>query len=1340
MKNRGNIQDIYPLTPMQEGMLFQSLANPTSSAYFEQTIFRLSGELDIKAVKKSLDQLHMRHDILRTAFVHEGLERPMQVVLKNRMCDFSYRDIRRLETPEAQEQFIRDFAREDRRRIFNLARDVLMRVAAIRLDTNVYQFVWSHHHILIDGWCTRVLMLEFFEIHRSLMDNRPPQLPPVAAYRDYVLWLEKKDKKTAQEYWANYLEDYREPSTFSVIQKKGPHETEFQKEIARVILTREETDRLVEMAARNRVTLNNLIQTAWGILLGKYNNRQDVVFGSVVSGRPSEIPGVEKMVGLFINTIPFRLQYRDDTTIKEALQKVQENAARGEPHHYFPLARIQSLHLLKQNLLDHFVVFMNLPMARGLDGLETLGNRKNLAIMLAQSETFQQSHYNLDLAVIPDEQIQLRIDYNGSVYHHHYMLRLALHLKRLLAQMVENDAGLIAWCTLLTEAEKIQLLEEFNNTVEPYPRDKAIHRLVEDQVEKNPDQAAVFYEAQRFTYSETNERANQLARQLKKIGILPERVVGIVLERSIDMATAMLAVLKAGGAFLPIDPDAPDARNRLMLEENDPAAILTHTGQYRQIKTLLQPFSPTTAVLSIDDRKIYAGDRSNLENVNRPGDLAFVLYTSGTTGKPKGILLEHRNVNNFIHGLNRRVLSRYEKPLNIGLQAPFTFDGFAQMILGAMWYGHTAYILPNETRADGAAMLKYFKDHRIHISDGAPAQIRLMVESSQEHSLEMELKNLIIAGDVLPRKTAAAFLNRFRGRPPEVTNAYGPTECCGDSTMFHVTPGNENLYPTLPIGTPLPNEQVYIVDRFNKLQPIGVWGEVCIGGEGVTRGYLKREELTAGKFIPNPFKENGRLYRTGDLARWLDDGNIEFLGRIDKQVKIRGYRIEPEEVQHQLLNHEAVTAAVVIAGEDDSGDNFLCAYYVSDDSLDAGQLRRYLAKFLPSYMIPAYFTRLDKIPLTPRGKVDIDALPKPVGGIVTGKTYEPPGNETEEKIIAVWSEVLGVDAQKISALDDYYELGGNSINILNVLNRLNKEFEHTISLSFLILYPTVRELAANIHEQGILNKLECVIKLNKGGNKKNIFIIHPMNGQVYIYKDLAKLLENDYNIYGIQARGVVRRSGLAQSFPEMVEDYIYQIRVIQPEGPYLIMGHCIGDLIAFRMVKRLEEIKCKVERLIMTDEGAFTLEFVLNHFRRKERIRSLFKPFVAVGKLFKKKEKIVSPYADYDAAYNVEPEITSEESDRMKNKAHYHIQKLNRQYFRQNAFKIIDGIIRAPILDIKARDSEVRIEAGVVRKLTFGLFTLVESDGEHFTMFQKPHIFRLAEIIKNMDKISEKKA
>ncbi|HLP61584.1 MAG TPA: AMP-binding protein, partial [Candidatus Deferrimicrobium sp.] len=664
---------------------------------------------------------------------------------------------------------------------------------------------------------------------------------------------------------------------------------------------------------------------------------------------------------------------------------------------------------------------------------------------------------------------------------------------------------------------------------------------------------------------------------------------------------------------------------------------------------------------------------------------------------------------------------------------------------------YCAYIVPNEMRSDGAALLKYYKKHRIHVTDGAPAHLRLMIESlnGQDVGQGMELKNLMIAGEILPVKTAADFLACFRADPPPViTNAYGPTECCGDTLLFPVTRENVAHRHTLPVGVPMPNEQVHITDKHMHLQPIGVWGEICIGGAGVGRGYLKRETLTKEKFIPDPFTftGEGRLYRTGDLGRWLPDPAagpgkylVEFQGRLDRQVKIRGFRIEPEEVKNCLLTHQDITDAVVIAREYSSGDNYLCAYYVATRPLELSALRRHLAGHLPAYMIPAYFIALNKIPLTPRGKLDVNALPEPRGAVTTGKEYEPPTGEIEKKIAAIWSEVLGIEIEKISAADDYYELGGNSINIINVLNRMNKEFGHHITLGFLILYPTIKELAANIHEQGILSKLECVVKLNKGGHKKNIFIIHPMNGQVYIYKDLAKLLENHYNIYGIQARGIVRRSRLAGSIPEMVEDYIYQIRAIQPKGPYLIMGHCIGDVIAFRMVKRLEEMKCRVERLIMTDEGAFTLEIILNHLRRKERIKSLFKPFIAVGKLFKKKEYAISPYAEYDANYRGEPEITPEESEQMKNKVHYHIQKLNRRYFQQNAFKLVEGIIKAPILNIKAKNTEERIEAHVVSKLTFGPFTQIESDGAHFTMFQKPHVFRLAEVMKDMERICEKK-
>jgi amino acid adenylation domain-containing protein len=1341
MRTKGNIQDIYPLTPMQEGMLYHALADPTSSAYFEQMSYRMQAELDIEKVKESLNQLVKRYDILRTAFIHEGMERPMQVVLKERECGFMYQDLRHLQAAEKKENAIMEFKQTDRARSFNLAADVLIRVAVLQTDRTEYEFTWSNHHILMDGWCTGILVTEFLEIYNSFLENRPWELPEVPPYRVYIQWLEKQDKKASKQYWEKYLEAYETSAAFPRIKSPNILEESYQVGVVKITLDNERTRQLNHFTARYHVTLNTIVQALWAILLGKYCGKQDVVFGAVVSGRPSEIEGVESMVGLFVNTVPVRITYETDTKFNQLLKKVQQDAVASEPYHYYPLAEIQSAAPLKQDLLDHLLVFENYPVAERIDGAVRKSRdnygKKNAALNVSKFESFEQTNYDLDLVVQKGtHRLFFKFNFNNNVYNTDYIQRMSIHFENLLNQVSDDDEITPARLTLLSEAEKEQLLKDFNNTREDFPADKPIHRLIEEQVQKTPNRPAVFYEGQRLTYRQTNEQANQLARMIRARGMQPEQMVGMLLERSVDMAVGMLAVLKAGGALLPLEPEAPDARNRYMMEENQVRFLLTQRHLYHQKAELMHDFSADTLVL-MDDKNLFPGGKGtdNLDIVNPNGGLALVLYTSGTTGKPKGILLEHRNVNNYIHGLNRRIFSRYEPPLNIGLQAPYTFDGFPQMVLGAMWYGHCAYIVPDDIRADGGALLKYYKKHHIHITDGSPAHLRLMVESldGERENLELDIKNLLIAGDVLPCQTVKDFLDTFKNNPPIVTNSYGPTECCGDSTFYHVTKENINRHQTLPIGTPMPNEQIYIVDKHMKLQPIGVWGEICIGGEGVGRGYLKQDTLTKEKFIPNPFLKGTRLYRTGDLARWLPDGNIEFSGRIDQQVKIRGYRIEPEEVKNQLLNHEDIRAAVVTAKEYNDGDNYLCAYYVARNSLEAGQLRHYLAKQLPSYMIPAYFVPMENIPHTPRGKVDLKALPDPRSAART-HTIVPPSNESEEKIRHIWAEILGLDPQKISIHDDYYELGGNSINIINVLNRMKKEFQHPISLSSLILYPTIKELAANIYEQGILNKLECVVKLNKGGNEKNIFIIHPMNGQVYIYKDLAKLLENHYNIYGIQARGIVRRSRPAQSLPMMVEDYISQVRIIQPEGPYIIMGHCIGDVIAYLMVKRLEKMKCPVERLIMSDESNFAMEPVLDHYRRKERLKSLFKPFIAAWNLFKKKDVQKPPYADYDAAYKGEPEITPEESEQMKNKVHFKIQKLNREYFSQNPFRIIDGIIKTPILDIKAKDSDEVIEEKVVKKMTFGPFKLAESDGEHFTLFQKPHVYRLAEVLKNMNK------
>ncbi|HLP57301.1 MAG TPA: condensation domain-containing protein, partial [Candidatus Deferrimicrobium sp.] len=712
MKSKGNIQDIYPLTPMQEGMLYHALAQPDSFAYFEQMTFRLRGELNIDIIKKSLARLFKRYDILRTAFVHEGMERPMQIVLKERECGFQYYDISHFENAQAKETFIRDFKTKDRMQHFHLTKDVLMRVSIIKSGENQYEFTWSNHHILMDGWCIGILIADFFEIYNSFLENRPEQLPAVRPYRDYILWLEKQDKKKSKNYWQKYLEDYEQASSIPTLGPLNPLETE-QYHVHSIVLelAGEYSVKLDQLLAKYHVTLNTVIQAIWGILLARYAGRQDVVFGSVVSGRPPEIEGIESMVGLFVNSVPIRVTYDEqgNTSFAELLKKIQQNALAGEFFHYFPLAEIQSGSILKQRLLDHLLVFENYPVAEQIDGVAAKEKNKKsgFSFNISASETFEQTNYNFDMVITPKKPVRLKFNFNERVYDISFMERMAGHVYQLVRQVTADPERKINTLVLITEEEKKQLLLEFNNTGEDFPGDKAIQQMVEDQVKKTPGRDAVYYEGECLTYREVNERANRLARHLKDKGIGPERTVALVLERSVDMAVAMLAVLKAGGAFLPIDPGAPPARGRFMLAENQPGILVTQGHLCGQEKELLADF-PIANLLRMDDRQLYTGTATNPDIVNRPGDLALVLYTSGTTGKPKGILLEHRNVNNYIHGLNRRIFSLsthgHEGLLNLGLQAPYTFDGFAQMVLGAMWYGYCAYIVPNEMRADGAAL------------------------------------------------------------------------------------------------------------------------------------------------------------------------------------------------------------------------------------------------------------------------------------------------------------------------------------------------------------------------------------------------------------------------------------------------------------------------------------------------------------------------------------------------------------------------------------------------------------------------------------------------------------
>ncbi|MCK4261381.1 MAG: amino acid adenylation domain-containing protein, partial [Halanaerobiales bacterium] len=502
--------------------------------------------------------------------------------------------------------------------------------------------------------------------------------------------------------------------------------------------------------------------------------------------------------------------------------------------------------------------------------------------------------------------------------------------------------------------------------------------------------------------------------------------------------------------YLPIDPVYPEDRIKYMLEDSDAKILLTENSLIQNLNEI--------EVESIDlyDEKIYSGE-TELENITLPNNLAYVIYTSGSTGKPKGVMLEHRNVANLVSGLDQQIYAQYQRRLNVCVVSPYVFDASVKQIFAALLLGHSLYIVPENTRLSGLKLLEFYEKYNIDVSDGTPTHISLLLENMEEKHNELGIKHFVIGGEALTKNLAESFLSRFTNSKPIITNVYGPTECCVDSSSYDVTIDNYNLYDMIPIGKPMPNVQLYIMDQKTKLQSIGIPGELCISGAGVSRGYLRREELTAEKFITNPFREGERLYRTGDLVSWLPDGNIKFIGRIDHQVKIRGYRIELGEIENRLLEHEIIREAIVIDRTDQNDAKYLCAYIVTDEEIPVADLRTYLSKDLPEYMIPSYFISLDEMPLTRNGKVDRKALPAPEGNLELGTEYVAPRDEAEEKMSLIWSEVLSVE--KVGINDNFFELGGHSLKAIQLTAKILKEFNVEMPLQEIFKTPTVKDLA-----------------------------------------------------------------------------------------------------------------------------------------------------------------------------------------------------------------------------------------------------------------------------------------
>jgi len=1037
----GDIENVYPLTPMQKGMLFHSVMEAEKGAYFQQSVIALRGPLDVEAFRQSMERLQQRHEILRSNVYH-GWQEPVMVIFRNKAVELHIEDIRSL-PQEQHEAAIRRLAEQDQVRGFDLKSDCLMRAVIVRTGDESWQFIWSFHHLLMDGWCMPIVWGEWLETYFALVEQREPQLPAVVPYSQYIDWLKQQDEQDAANYWNEYVKGYDQH--IDLPGKRSTNGRQYAVHKHHLTLSEQLTQGLQTLANNEQATLNTVIQAAWGVLLQKYNGSSDVVFGSVVSGRPASLPGVEQMVGLFINTIPVRIHSQPDERFVDIVRRNQEQALVSATFDFYPLYQTQAQTEQRQDLINHILIFENYPMNEKTDHLfaRQAGQRR---LEVANMEMHEHNNYDFNLVILPGTALSMRLEYNAEAYDGEAIERLAHHWQHLLEQIVAKPQGAIAQYELVTASERQQVVDRFNDTEIPYPRQTTVQQLFEAQVAKTPHAIAIVFENQQLTYRQLNERANQLARTLRAHGIGQDQLVALLAERSLDMIVGLMAVLKAGGAYVPIDPTYPAERVRYMLEDSGAKVLLTQSSLHNHFI-----YSGTT--LYVDEESCYQQETANLPVVNGEAHLAYVIYTSGSTGKPKGVMVEHRNVNNFITGITNRIpVASVQKILVL---TTLSFDIFVLETWLPLSQG-VQIIIANESEHKDADLLgKLIQKHQVDMLQITPSRLKLLVSHEEGRKALRGLQHLLIGGETV----TISQVNEVRQwSGANIYNMYGPTETTVWSTIKDLSDEQE-----VSIGTPIANTQIYILNSCNQLLPVGVAGQLCIAGAGVTRGYLHRPDLTGQKFVDNPFVPGEKLYLTGDLARWLPDGNIEYISRIDHQVKIRGYRIELGEIEDQLQQIHMIDDGIVLAKEDESGSPYLCAYVVTEQEVNTHELRLQLLKQLPDYMIPAQFIRVDTIPLTANGKVNRLELLKIETPIATGTAFEAPRSEFEANLADIWKPLLHVD--QISINDNFFELGGNSLLVMQLDLELDKRGIQIYPFEIfneIYRYQTIKELSDHI--------------------------------------------------------------------------------------------------------------------------------------------------------------------------------------------------------------------------------------------------------------------------------------
>ena len=1104
--DKSQIEEIMALTPMQEGMLFHYLKEPEDDQYFEQLSLRILGTIDTEVFKKSWELITSRNEMLRTFFRWEKIQNPVQIVLKNYKAEVKFYDFSK-DNSSLGVYNLQELKKKDKNKKFDL-RQVPFRITLCRMGEQEYEMLISNHHILFDGWSTGIILKEFFDIYETLSNNKALELPTKTKFKEFIKYINNKNSLLEEEYWKEYLKGYEEVHIVNEKTKENCIKIMEQYSFSTNDSIKKEIDLFIKT---KRITLAGLIYSTWGILLQKYTNSSDVIFGTTLSGRNPRIKGIEDMVGLFINTLPIRIKNTAHANILDLLYKVKSQSEKREEFQNTALMDIKKYLSLTGMfyLFDSLVVVENYP-------IEDFLNKKGSSLTLSSYHIEEETNYPIMLSVNSSEVLTFTLTYNKAYFRAEEITAMADCFMRILNHIVYHSEDFVDNIEILSDLERKKIVQEFNDNHRDYPRNKTLHQLLEEQVERTPNNIAVVFEEKKLTYRQLNEKANRLARTLREKGVKPDSIVGIMVERSLEMIVGIMGILKAGGAYLPIDPEYPEHRIKYMLEDSKTKILLTQ-GMLSN-KSVFEGI-----IIDLDEEKEYADNTEDLENRNLEHDLAYVIYTSGSTGKPKGVMIEHGSVINTLCSLQEYYPLLQED--SYLLKTNYTFDVSVSEIFTWILCGSKLVIIPKGEEKEVKQIIKAINKNKVTHINFTPSMLKAFVNLIEEKNKEelKSLKYIFSAGEAIQKETVKVTKEKLSF--VQLENLYGPTEATVYATKYSI---NNLDSEVIPIGKPINNTKCFILDGKNSAVPIGVVGELFLGGAGLARGYLNKSELTLEKFIENPFDLGTLMYRTGDLARWLPDGNIEFLGRIDHQVKIRGFRIELGEIENQLLNYKAIKEAVVIDREDKEGDKYLCAYIVCNTKVIVSELRQHLLKNLPEYMVPSYFIPLEKMPLNSNGKIDRRALPEPYGSLAVGTEYEGARNEVEEKLIKIWIEVLSVENIGIS--HNFFDLGGHSLKATTLVSKIHKELNVQVPLKVIFKVPTIKGISEYIRntEKSIFQEIKLV-------EEKEYYEVSSAQKRMYMLQQFN--LENtSYNMPGVlEVQGNLDIETLEKAFSKLIE-------------------------------------------------------------------------------------------------------------------------------------------------------------------------------------------------------------